>query len=202
MPADAGEKNVFRAFGAKSSHTAGNSKFTGVCTPFPRQGGPPERKRHLGSGLNQRDRGTRGFDHDQTHRKPDKKDDRGFSQRIYHYTTASALPRFSAGSRFHSHPGWCGVHSSPPSDAAASRDVNPSASSAGLQATAAVVCLAVHQLGTRTGKENCEPDLASSARVATELHRSCVIARDPVVVDRHVPHFVAVATTTTNSSRR
>ena len=31
---------VFRAFGAKS-HTPGKADFAGVCTPFPRKGGPP-----------------------------------------------------------------------------------------------------------------------------------------------------------------
>ena len=82
--------------------------------------------------------------------------------------------------QFHRHPGWCGVHSSPPSDAAALRDVSPSASPARLQARTAVV--AAHQLGTRTGKANCEPDWASFVRVATGPHRSCGIARAPVVL--------------------
>ena len=35
--------------------------FVDVCTPFPRQGGPPEKKYHLGSGLNQQDRATAGL---------------------------------------------------------------------------------------------------------------------------------------------
>ena len=73
-------KNVFGAFGVKS-HTAETHRFGQClnaisevgCTP------PPERKWYLGSGLNQRDRATRGFIECQTHRKPGKKiDDRGF----------------------------------------------------------------------------------------------------------------------------
>ena len=39
-------KNRFRAFGAKS-HTPGKVDFVDVCTPFPRQGEPPEKKCHL-----------------------------------------------------------------------------------------------------------------------------------------------------------
>ena len=35
-------KNVFRAFGAKS-HTPRKVDFVDVRTPFPRQGGPPEK---------------------------------------------------------------------------------------------------------------------------------------------------------------
>ena len=39
---------------------------------FPRQDGPPEKKYHLESGLNQRDRATGGFVGVYTHRKPGK----------------------------------------------------------------------------------------------------------------------------------
>ena len=48
----------------------------GVCAPFPRPGGPTERKFQLGSGLNQRDRATCGFVQCQTNRKPGKKNRR------------------------------------------------------------------------------------------------------------------------------
>ena len=44
--------------------------FFGVCTPFPRQGGPPETQFHWESGLNQRDRATCGFVQFQTNRMP------------------------------------------------------------------------------------------------------------------------------------
>ena len=49
--------------------------FVDICTPFPRprQGGPPEKKYQMGSGLNQRDRGACGFVRFQTNRKPGKK---------------------------------------------------------------------------------------------------------------------------------
>ena len=50
--------------------------FVGVFTPFPRQGGPPEKKYHSESGLNQRDRATCGFVQCQTNRKPGKKNRR------------------------------------------------------------------------------------------------------------------------------
>ena len=50
-----------------------NIDLVGVGMPFPRWGAPPGRKFHIESGLNQRDRATRGFDHDQTHRKQGKK---------------------------------------------------------------------------------------------------------------------------------
>ena len=46
--------------------------FVDVCTPFPRQGGPPEEKCQLESGLNQRDRATAGFVRVYTRRKPGK----------------------------------------------------------------------------------------------------------------------------------
>ena len=52
--------------------------FVDICTPFPRprQGGPPEKKYQMGSGLNQRDRGACGFVRFQTNRKPGKKNRR------------------------------------------------------------------------------------------------------------------------------
>ena len=40
--------------------------------PFPSQDGPPEKKSHLESGLNQRDRATAGFGRDRSHGKPSK----------------------------------------------------------------------------------------------------------------------------------
>ena len=56
------------------------SVFGVCCAPFPRPGGPTERKLHLGYGLNQRDRATCGFLQCQTNRKPGNKIDvRGFA---------------------------------------------------------------------------------------------------------------------------
>ena len=39
---------MFRAFGAKSPTSGGKNDFVDVCTPFPRQGGPPEQIVPLG----------------------------------------------------------------------------------------------------------------------------------------------------------
>ena len=55
------------------------SYFGDFGGPFPSQDGPPEKKYHLESGLNQRDRATGGFSGVYTHRKPGKIfDGRGF----------------------------------------------------------------------------------------------------------------------------
>ena len=59
-------------FWGQITHIRKKVDFFDVRTPFPRQGGPPEKKCHLESGLNQRDRATAGFVRVYTHRKPGK----------------------------------------------------------------------------------------------------------------------------------
>ena len=67
------KKRFFRAFEAKSHTPERKKQFPDVCnTPFPKQGGPPEKKYDPESGLNQRDRATCGFAQDRSHGKPNK----------------------------------------------------------------------------------------------------------------------------------
>ena len=49
-------KKRFSCFWGQITHIREKSIFVDVRTPFSRQGGPPEKKYHLESGLNQRDR--------------------------------------------------------------------------------------------------------------------------------------------------
>ena len=65
------KKAFFVLLGPNHSHPE-TVDFVDVCTPFPRQGGPPEKKHHLESGLNQRDRATAGFIRVRSHGKPSK----------------------------------------------------------------------------------------------------------------------------------
>ena len=66
-------KNVFRAFWTKSPTPGGNRFFVDVCTPFPRQGGPPKKTVcHMEPGSNQRDRATAGLGRGRSHGKPGK----------------------------------------------------------------------------------------------------------------------------------
>ena len=89
--------------GPNHSHP-GKVDFVDVCTPFPRQSGPPENKCHMASGLNQRDRATAGFVRVRSHGKLGKKIDvRGFSY-IHRGSQSPPSPFWQAcGSAFGSH---------------------------------------------------------------------------------------------------
>ena len=54
------KKTFFVLLGPNHPHPE-KTILVDVCTPSPRQGGPPEKKCHLESGLNQRDQATAGF---------------------------------------------------------------------------------------------------------------------------------------------